>query len=188
MKKLLTVGNQKVGKDVLIFSLPPLKTCTPTKWCREHCYALKNRFVWKTVRESLNWKFEESKKENFVKRVNNEIKKSKKKYVRIHASGDFYNIKYVNKWIEIVKNNPDKLFLAFTKREDLKDVLRKLEALPNMQLYGSLDESKLKTSFKKWAAIEGTKVSEKYRTCNMGCKKCGYKCWHDPRNVMLHEH
>ena len=34
---------------------------------------------------------------------------------RIHVAGDFFNQKYFNAWVSIARNNPDKLFYAYTK-------------------------------------------------------------------------
>lgn len=187
-RSLLVKGNSKLGNNVLVFSLPALKTCKPTQWCRKYCYANKGRFTFPNVRESLDWKLEQSKRPDFVERINKELQKSKLSLVRIHSSGDFYDIEYINKWIEIVKNNPNKIFVAFTKRDEYQDVLEKLEELPNMRLYGSIDETKEKTPFKMWAAIEGTNVVGPHRTCSMGCEECGHLCWKDGRNVVFHKH
>jgi len=187
-KNLLAIGNQKLGNKVLTFNLPVLKTCKPTQWCRKHCYANKGRFGFKQVKQSLEWKLEESKKDNFVEQINLQLKRSKKKLVRIHASGDFYSNEYVNRWIEIAKANPDKIFVTYTKRDDLQGVLKELESLPNVKLFGSIDETKIKTPFKKFAAIEGTPVTDSYRTCDGGCEKCKYKCWSLGDNVVFHKH
>ena len=36
-------------------------------------------------------------------------------HVRIHDSGDFYSIAYLNKWVDIAKANTDVIFYAYTK-------------------------------------------------------------------------
>jgi len=43
----------------------------------------------------------------------------KDKYIRVHESGDFYSQEYLNKWIQIMKNCPDKSFLIYTQMYDL---------------------------------------------------------------------
>ena len=36
-------------------------------------------------------------------------------HVRIHDSGDFYSVDYLNKWVQIAKDNKDVIFYAYTK-------------------------------------------------------------------------
>ena len=52
---------------------------------------------------------------NFISLINEDLKKYKLKYVRIHESGDFYNQDYLNKWFTIAKMNPEKIFYCYTK-------------------------------------------------------------------------
>ena len=39
--------------------------------------------------------------------------------IRIHGSGDFYNQRYFDAWLEVCGNHPDILFWAFTKSVEL---------------------------------------------------------------------
>ena len=48
-----------------------------------------------------------------------EIRQKKAEYVRIHDSGDFYSRKYLYKWIEIMKQNPEIRFYAYTNMVQL---------------------------------------------------------------------
>ena len=47
--------------------------------------------------------------------MNEEIKKKKPTHVRIHDSGDFYSPLYLQKWIDIAKDNKSVIFYAYTK-------------------------------------------------------------------------
>jgi len=47
--------------------------------------------------------------------MNEAIQKKKVDILRLHDSGDFYSIAYLNKWIEIAKANKDVIFYAYTK-------------------------------------------------------------------------
>ena len=96
-----------------------------TEMCKKRCFARKNE-SFKTVRESRDKNFEETKKESFVEDMINILNyqlqrpktKNKKIFVRIHTSGDFYNLEYLEKWVEITnyfKNNKKILFQAYTK-------------------------------------------------------------------------
>ena len=35
--------------------------------------------------------------------------------IRIHVAGDFFNQKYFDAWLTVAKNNPDRIFYAYTK-------------------------------------------------------------------------
>jgi hypothetical protein len=37
------------------------------------------------------------------------------KVIKIHVSGDFYNEKYFLAWVKVARNNPSRLFYAYTK-------------------------------------------------------------------------
>ena len=47
--------------------------------------------------------------------MNEEIKKKKATHIRIHDSGDFYSVKYLQKWVQIAEFNPSIIFYAYTK-------------------------------------------------------------------------
>jgi len=53
--------------------------------------------------------------DDFVQVMDYEIKKKKAQAIRIHDSGDFYSMEYLNKWIEITVLNPLVQFYAYTK-------------------------------------------------------------------------
>ena len=44
VRNLLVAGNSTMPRSVGIWNLPALKTCTPSAWCKKHCYALQGRF------------------------------------------------------------------------------------------------------------------------------------------------
>ena len=35
--------------------------------------------------------------------------------MRVHVGGDYFNVKYLQAWIEVAKRNPDKLFYSYSK-------------------------------------------------------------------------
>ena len=51
------------------------------------------------------------------------------KYVRIHASGDFFNQSYFDMWIEICKQNSEVVFWAYTK--SLNYWVKRINDIPN---------------------------------------------------------
>lgn len=126
----LSEGNikSKNTDDVtfLTWSLPCKITCPySTEMCRKRCFAQKNQYF-KNVLNSRMRNYEETKKNTFVQDVINHLEyhlsrkkmEDKKVFIRIHTSGDFYNLHYFKKWIEITKHfkgNDKILFQAYTK-------------------------------------------------------------------------
>ena len=118
----------KNTEDVLFltWSLPSVKTCPySTEKCRNRCFAKKNE-NFKNVLNSRIQNLQDSKLDNFVEIVIQFLEKyiTKKKsenkivFVRIHTSGDFYDLEYLKKWIEITdyfKDNNKISFQAYTK-------------------------------------------------------------------------
>jgi len=106
---------------VLNFSLPAYKTqnnkvvCPFAKDCVKYCYAQKGNYRFPSVKKGLNKRYELSKKDEFVTIMNANILLERPTHVRIHDSGDFYSIAYLNKWIEIANANKDVIFYAYTK-------------------------------------------------------------------------
>lgn len=186
MKNLLVVGNSTMPNSVGIFNLPPLITCRPSLWCKLHCYALKNRFVWKSIKKVHAQRLRESKKKGFVSRMLNELASRKSiKYVRIHITGDFYNKEYVDKWAEIVKSRPDILFRTNTKRFELLLYMKKVFP-KNVVVRESTDPSRKCRGIFPQAAIEGTRGSDKFFKCINDCEKCKFYCWKHPKvNILL---
>lgn len=126
----LSEGNIKSkGTDDVMFltwSLPSRKTCPyATEMCKKKCFAKKNE-TFKGVRLSRERNFEESMKDTFIQDMINHLEyhlnrpkaKDKRIFVRIHTSGDFYNLDYLIKWVYIsehFKENGNILFQAYTK-------------------------------------------------------------------------
>lgn len=106
---------------ILNFSLPAYKTqnnkvvCPFAKDCVKYCYAQKGNYRYPSVKKGLNNRYELSKKEEFVTIMNANILLERPTHVRIHDSGDFYSVKYLNKWIQIANDNKEVIFYAYTK-------------------------------------------------------------------------
>ena len=118
MRKTSKENNTKIFN----FSIPAYKTksnkitCPFAKDCIKYCYAQKGNYTrFPIIQQLMEKKYELTKQNNFVELMSTEIKKKKAKYIRIHDSGDFYSIKYLNKWIQIAEHNKDVIFYAYTK-------------------------------------------------------------------------
>ena len=89
----------------------------------------------------------------------NETKKIKK--VRIHSSGDFFNMAYLDAWVAVAKIKPHLRFYFYSKSLNLF-LNKKLPS--NMFLtasYGGLYDHLIKDNFKRYAVVVYSK-SEAY--------------------------
>ena len=118
MKKTSLKNNAKIFN----FSIPAYKTksgkvtCPFAAACVKYCYAQKGNYTrFPIVQELMEKKYEISKQTNFNSLMNAEIKKKKATHIRIHDSGDFYSVKYLQKWVQIAEFNPSIIFYAYTK-------------------------------------------------------------------------
>jgi len=197
MINLLIKGNLKMGKNVYLFNLPPVVTCKPTKWClagrngKPACYALRNNFIFPSVKKAAKERLRLSKLKNFTSRMIKEINKKNVKYFRWHSSGDFYSKEYIRKVFKIAKNCPETLFRTTTRRRDFKKELIELNSLPNFIVRESLDTEIQKPMMcLPFAALSFLKVTKKKGVycCKNDCVKCRYLCWHKPVNMCFDEH
>lgn len=143
IKELLVNGNSKIGKNVYHFSTLPTCENGGTCFCTcEGCYGTKGNYNFVStrkaltlrtniVRSDLNW---------FIAEIIREILSHKIKYVRIHATGDFFSKEYTNAWIIIASVCKDTKFWTYTKSygHGFDDTLNTLNSLPNVNIVQSL--------------------------------------------------
>jgi len=141
---MIQPGNQKLGPGIWGWSILAGDTCPGASGpCTEDCYAMKNRFLSETVIAShtRNWRFSEL--DGFAKRMCEMIaRKRSLKTLRVHVAGDFYDPIYTEKWIDIVIQNRQTDFYAYTRSwriEDIYPSLLWLAAEPNFQMWFSCD-------------------------------------------------
>ena len=175
---VFTIGNSKVGPNVLCFNIPAIETCMPSEWCRKHCYAKTGWFQLPNVKESIQRRYALSRTPEFFPVVSKALKHSDKTYVRIHVSGDFYSQRYVHQWACIVSDNPNKKFMVTTKRSDLTISLQDLDSLPNINVMESVDYTRRYTAMvPSIMVLEGAEGSAGAYACPGSCQRCGYYCW-----------
>lgn len=138
MTKLLT-KNKKMSKSanelytLYNFGIPAYKsftgliTCPLAGKCIKGCYAQAGAYTWSNVAQAYEYRLEISRSDQFIDSVQKELtpkiktakRQGKQLVIRIHDSGDFYNVKYLNKWLKIIQNNPTVKFYAYTKMVSL---------------------------------------------------------------------
>ena len=113
--------NSKIGK-IPNFSLPPIKSCPNCKYCFQKdkkltCYALKAYQQYTVVRVAWddNYTMATHKPKQLRSDIVKYLSKTRKKFFRLHVSGDFFSQSYLDMWIDICQSFPGIRFLAFTK-------------------------------------------------------------------------
>ncbi len=176
MKLTMTSGNSKLPRSTLNFSLPPIQACPGcTTGCAKHCYCLKAykqypnvKTAWDGNLNIIKNDLDLFKKESLLK-----IKKGRTtKQVRIHTSGDFINQEYLNSWIDVSKEQKNKIFYAYTKSTHLDFADRPR----NFILIKSDDSSngKVDKRFDGVARVfqKDEVVPKKWTVCPGDCKIC----------------
>lgn len=172
---------------MLNFSLPPVRSCPgSTKECRKFCYALKSFRRFEAVRNAWDENFEVSKTKDFVRQVNEDIRRSRSiRVVRIHVSGDMYNQEYLDKWIQIAKDNPTYTFYTYTKTVWL-DFSKRPD---NLTILLSDDTEKHKDKWDNFDGVSKVGQDEKgWFTCPGSCVTCNYCFKGNNKRVVFHKH
>ena len=117
--------SKALGLRVFNFGIPAYKsasgrvTCAMADECIMFCYAKKGAYIWSNVKPAFENRYQLSKTDDFIDAMNNEIKRKKPDYVRVHDSGDYYSKAYLQKWIQIAIHNPDVKFYSYTNMVDM---------------------------------------------------------------------
>lgn len=108
------------------------KTCPQAGACAAGCYARMGAYTFGNVKPAFEARLEATFKDDFEERLIAEAIKKRVERVRIHDSGDFYSLEYLQKWIRIAQALPATEFYAYTKAISL---LKSIGALPaNMRV------------------------------------------------------
>jgi hypothetical protein len=94
-------------------------TCPNAAACAKGCYATMHSYTWGVVKKAYERRLKLALTPKFTLIIDAEIKRRGIKRLRIHDSGDFFNEEYVNKWLNIMRANPDTHFYAYTKMVSL---------------------------------------------------------------------
>ncbi len=135
---MLTNGNTKLGTQIWNFNLPRL-TCVRfrTPICERNCYAKNGNFRKPWVEKSMQKNLHQSLQRSFIREVVKQIDANGIKFVRLHASGDFYKKSYYNKWLKIARRRAEVKFVAYTRNIEI-DLTK---APDNLKIYFSKEFS-----------------------------------------------
>lgn len=116
MHNFLSNKNTKLARSgIFSFGIPAGEYCPGKAACALGCYAMQGFFVMPSVRLGQKRRAELTKSDSFAAVMDAEIKRRKVRILRIHDSGDFYSLAYLNKWLEVIQKNPKTKFYAYTK-------------------------------------------------------------------------
>ena len=74
IRGLAVQGNEKLAAGIWHFDLPPIRSCPGrSKLCSSACYARRGHFCYPQVQERLDWAFAQSKRNDFVEKMIDEI-------------------------------------------------------------------------------------------------------------------
>jgi hypothetical protein len=125
-----SAGNKKLGKNKIgVVNRENRVTCPGLSDFCEFCYVDDYIDLYPNIKPSYRRELELPAKIN-------------RPAVRIHASGDFDTVDYIELIHEWVREHPDTLFWAYTRSWRVAGLLPALEALraePNVQLFASTD-------------------------------------------------
>lgn len=150
MTKLL-VRNKKIAASaneiytLYNYGIPALKsktglsTCPMAGQCAKGCYAQAGAYVWSNVSQAYEWRLAQSLTANFAESLQKELapkiktalRQQKQLVIRIHDSGDFYNVEYIRKWLKVMQLNPTVIFYAYTKMVPVFNKLRAQGEIPS---------------------------------------------------------
>ncbi len=146
--KLATISdatNAKLGRLIHSWSLPAGKrfSCPgESGLCRTRCYAKHGHFHQTNVKDAYARNFSFSQTDEFADWMVGALRACFAQVMRPHVSGDFYSVEYVRKWHYVVSWLKRIQFFAYTRswrEEEQLPELVKLAALPNFQMWWSID-------------------------------------------------
>ena len=144
VRSLLQAGNTKLGQSISVWSIPAVSTCPGrTPCCEKACYATKSRFLLKSVKERLDWNYQQALRPDFVQRMVKEIRRKGALVVRVHTAGDYFSKEYAEAWLSIMKQCPKVRFYAYSRSyriPEIAPVLAEMAKLPCFRLWYSIDK------------------------------------------------
>jgi glycosyltransferase involved in cell wall biosynthesis len=200
----ISEGNRKLG-NVYNISLPPIKSCGSNLPCYRKCYARKAYRMYPSTRKAWDKNYELYNKDpgKYFNVLDNFLTEKKPSHFRLHVAGDFPDIQYLQKVVELVENHKDTKFLAFTKRFDLLNIVKScpanlsivLSAWPNFPMDKEL-QKKYPVAWMYDKKDKDNRIPKKdVIKCNSNCQTCnknkGKVCWDLKKlgkDVVFHVH
>jgi len=160
----MITNNSKVDNT---FNLPAEETCPQAGECIKDCYARKGNFTrFPMVKLAHERNYQASLKDDFSIKIFDEIVTKKMNRVRIHASGDFYNLVYTTKWLEIAHSLPHVTFYAYTKSIPIFHYFKSRNRIPDNFItifsFGGKKDHQIDKDNDRHAVIYRNEMAKKY--------------------------
>jgi hypothetical protein len=192
----ISTGNSKL-QNTFIFSMTPVATCPgATDECKRDCYAMKAYKQYPNVRTAWDYNTELAKSDHFTEAVAlylatelaSKRKTSKFRHFRIHESGDFFNQRYLDRWIAIAKMFPQIEFLAYTKSGWLDFSDCPANMVVRMSIWEDSNPRKVNDELPR-ATMEGMEQRKGAFHCKptYKCAECRF-CWASTKDVFFTKH
>lgn len=107
------------------------KTCPNAAACAKGCYATMGAYTFSNVAKVFERRLKLALSPKFSLIISAEIKRRNIERLRIHDSGDFFNREYLERWLNIIKANPQTQFYAYTKMVSMFKELHADGMIPN---------------------------------------------------------
>lgn len=107
-------------RRVLNFGIPAYKsttgkiTCPFADECVKYCYARKGTFRWPNTINAYENRLRIARSPDFESIMNAALLIKNPHFVRVHDSGDYFSKKYMERWFNIMRNNPNIKFYSYT--------------------------------------------------------------------------
>lgn len=147
-------GNKKLPESTATFSLPRMLTCPgATELCKVLCYAQKAERIYPAVKRRCEDLHTLAKSDLFPWVLKTAVSRLPERVsvIRVHVSGDFFDQKYLDTWIKVAKEFPEKTLYAYTKSHELDFSDRP----SNFSIRLSLDPTSPKEIFEKRNLFDG---------------------------------
>ncbi len=189
--------NSKLGK-VPNVSLAPIETCDKNLPCYKSCYAMKSYRLYPSTKNAWNNNTELARTDldTFFGDIHKYIDKKKKPvpFFRWHVGGDILNEEYFLGMVQLAIDNPQTIFLAFTKKYHI------------VNEYSGTIPANFTIVFSAWPGLDmdnpdnypiawmqdgtETRVPDKTLECPGNCETCGM-CFQIDKigmDVCFHKH
>lgn len=144
LEAIVRNGNTKLGKGIGKVALPAVQTCPGRGGCEKVCYAVRLMRIYPSYDQMVQTHLQilENDCDGYFAQVAYDIGINGFGTVRIHESGDFFSVAQIEGWAATAKAFPKTAFFAYTRswnQADLVGALEALRALPNVQLFASIE-------------------------------------------------
>ena len=157
----------------MIFDLPAIISCGNCKDCARKCYAMKAQDQYPDTynKRALHLWLAVHAPEYLEKLIRDQLRRSRKRFVRIHSSGDFFAQSYLDMWTRIAAAFPRKRFYFYTKMNCAGSGLdfTAFLSLRNVNRVKSVIEDG-RINFGDWAYVQSL-IAEGYRLCPYGVRE-----------------